>query len=78
MAKTIGYLDAPVPGWFAFEVMRTDSRSWEWVALMVDVDPDKARPAMSYARQRWLKIPGKHQNRDAAWEAFEGMIAIRH
>ena len=31
------------------------------------------------ARQScWYRIPGKHRNRDAAWDALEDMIATRH
>ena len=31
----------PPPGWFALDVMRKDSRKWDWVARMVDVHPDE-------------------------------------
>jgi hypothetical protein len=36
----IEYVERPPAGWFALDVMRTRSRKWDWVALMVDVDPD--------------------------------------
>jgi hypothetical protein len=26
----------------------------------------------------WVRIPGKHRNQDAAWDALEDMIATRH
>jgi len=26
--------------WFALDVMKNQERKWDWVALMVDVDPD--------------------------------------
>jgi hypothetical protein len=42
------------------------------------VDPKKYRPGQRKAQQRWVRIPGKHRNRDAAWEAFENMMATRH
>jgi hypothetical protein len=32
--------DRPPAGWFALNVMRKGSRKWDWVAIMVDVDPD--------------------------------------
>jgi hypothetical protein len=34
------YLDRPAPGWFVLDVMREKSRKWDWVALMIDVDPE--------------------------------------
>jgi hypothetical protein len=91
----IEYLDPP-PGWFVLDVMRRESRKWDWSALMVDVDPDDLKncacdfPALFYvhpkeyrpgdraARQRWFNIPGKHRNKDAAWEALEDMMTTRH
>ena len=33
-------LDRPPAGWHPVTVMRKTSRKWDWVALMVDVDPD--------------------------------------
>jgi hypothetical protein len=30
------------------------------------------------AQQRWLRIPGKHRNKDGAWDALEDMMATRH
>ena len=48
------YLDRPAPGWFALDVMREKPRKWDWVALMVDVDPDDLKhcacdfPALFY------------------------------
>ena len=39
----IEYLDSPPTGWFALDVMRKKARKWDWVALMVDVDPDKLK-----------------------------------
>jgi hypothetical protein len=34
------YLDHPPPGWFVLDVMKKESRKRDWVALMIDVDPD--------------------------------------
>ena len=33
-------LDRPPAGWSLLDVMRKEGRKWDWVALMVDVDPD--------------------------------------
>jgi hypothetical protein len=92
----IEYLDRPPSGWFALDVMRKEARKWDWVALMVDVNPDDLKtcicdfPALFYvhpkdyrpgdrtAYQRWVRVPGKHRNKDAAWDALENMIATRH
>jgi hypothetical protein len=90
-------LDRPPPGWFAVDVMRrNDTRKWDWVALMIDVDPDDLKsctcdfPARFYvhpkeyrpegrtARQCWFVIPGKHRNREAAWEVPCDIIETRH
>lgn len=48
------YLNRLAPGWFALDVMREEPRKWDWVALMVDVDPDDLKhcacdfPALFY------------------------------
>ena len=70
--------------------MRKEWRKWDWVALMIDVNPDDLKtctcdfPALFYvhpkdyrpgqrrARQRWFHIPGKHKNKDAAWDGSSG------
>lgn len=91
------FLDRPPElGWFVLDVMRKQERRWDWVALMIDVDPDDLKncacefPALFYvhpkdyrpgtrtARQCWVNIPGKHRNRDAAWNTLEDMVATRH
>jgi hypothetical protein len=77
----IEYLDRPPAGWFALDVMRKEARKWDWVALMVDVHPDDLkdyRPGERKAQQRWVRVPGKHRNRDAAWDALEDMMVTRH
>lgn len=76
----IEHVDRPPSGWFVLDVMRKEWRKWDWVALMVDVDPD-SDDFKNYTRTRrqcWVRIPGKHRNRDAAWGAFENMMATRH
>jgi hypothetical protein len=74
----IEYLDRPPAGWFALDVMRKEVRKWDWVVLMIDVHPDDYCSGERTARSRWVSIPGKHRNRDAACDALENMIATRH
>ena len=81
-ARAIEYLERPPPGWFVLEIMRTTVRSRDWVALMVDFDPDDPLEDYRAGRRRtrscWVRIAGKHRSRDAAWEALESMTATRH
>jgi hypothetical protein len=42
------------------------------------VNPKDYLPGKRRARQCWVKIPGKHRNRDAAWDALQDVIAARH
>ena len=43
------------------------------------VHPSEYRPDGSHtAREVYVRIPGKHRNRDAAWNALEDMLATRH
>jgi hypothetical protein len=51
------------------------ARKWDWVALMIDVHPDDLDRT---TRSGWVRIPGKHRNKDAAWEALENLLATRH
>ena len=73
---TIEFLDRPPTGWFVLDVMRCEARKRNWVALMIDVDPDEL--GSRRARQVFVRIPGKHRNRDAAWDALEELVATRH
>ena len=84
-------LDRPPRGWFALDVIK-QARKWDWLALMVDVDPDQLRscvcdfPALFYVNpadylpegrpvhQCLVRIPGKHRNADAAWQAIRDLI----
>jgi hypothetical protein len=50
-------LDRPPPGWFPLSVMRAKKRNWDWVALMIDVDPDKYRDG-AYRKARGLFFLG--------------------
>ncbi|MDR3423035.1 MAG: hypothetical protein P4L80_17630 [Xanthobacteraceae bacterium] len=92
--SNIEYLDLP-NGWFALDVCRESARKWDWVALMIDVDPDDLKtctcdfPALFYvhpneyrpgdrtARQYWFRLPGKHRNRDAAWDTLQDLMATQ-
>ena len=70
----IEYLDRPPSGWFVLDVMRKEWRKWDWVALMIDVHPDdfisgKHKPT---APGCWVLIPGKHRNKDTAWDVPRG------
>lgn len=42
------------------------------------VNPDDYRPGSRIAKQCFVRIPGKHRDRDAAYNALENMIATRH
>jgi hypothetical protein len=78
----IEYLDRPLPGWFPLGLLKADdARRWDWVVQMVDIHPDilESDPTMHRpARSVWVRVPGKHRNRDAAWDALEDMLATRH
>ena len=66
-------------GWYALDVMRKQSRKWDWVALMIDVHPDEFKSYRTRAaREKWVPIPGKHRNYEAAWDAMEQMLETRH
>jgi hypothetical protein len=36
--------------------------------------PDGSRTA----REAWFRVPGKHRNKEAAWDALQDIIATRH
>lgn len=43
------------------------------------VHPDEYRPDGSRtAREAWVRIPGKHRNKDAAWDALQDLLVTRH
>jgi hypothetical protein len=77
---TIEYLDRPPTGWFVLDVMRCQARKRDWVALMIDIDPDCPdwRDGSRRARNAFVRVPGKHRNKDAAWDAFQDLVATRH
>jgi hypothetical protein len=39
-----------------------------------DYKPDGSRTA----QEVWVRVPGKHRNKEAAWDALEAMFATRH
>jgi hypothetical protein len=39
--KMVQYLDQPPVGWFVLDIKRSGPRAWDWVALMIDIDPDE-------------------------------------
>jgi hypothetical protein len=69
-------------GWFPLDVMlETDGSKGRWVALMIDFDPGdpkEYRPWPHRAQQLWLRIPGKHKNKNAAWDALQDIMETRH
>ena len=67
------YIDSPPPGWFVLDVMQRELDGQDWVALMIDTDPDDFQARRS-ARQCWLNIPGQHNTRDTACDALEVML----
>jgi hypothetical protein len=42
------------------------------------VHPKDYRPGDRTARQCLVRIPGKHRNRNAAWDVFQAMMTTRH
>lgn len=75
--RIIEYADRPEGDWHVLDVMRKERRKWDWVALLVDFDPDDLK-SCGNARECWLRVPGKHRNRDAAWDTLEELMATRH
>jgi hypothetical protein len=76
----VKFLERPPAGWFVLAVMPWEEGGRDWVALVTDVNPDTD---YFYVRRRcndntFVRIPGKHRSRTAAWNAFEDQIATRH
>jgi len=94
--RTVVYLDRPTAGWFPLDIMYESDSKRDWVALMIDVEPDdlesctcefpallyvhpkKYRPGPRKVEQRWLRVPGEHRNKAAAWDALMELIETRH
>jgi hypothetical protein len=53
---TVEYLARLEPGWFVLDVMQAKAREKNWLALMIDVDPEELKncicdvPALFYVR----------------------------
>ncbi len=94
-AEHIDTVDRPPAGWFVLDVLRADARKWDWIALVIDTDPDEMkncvcppplflyvhpkeyRPGSHTVRQCRVRVPGKHRNADAAWDALQDMLEAR-
>jgi hypothetical protein len=69
------YVDRLPPGWFVLDVMRAQrGHTRDWVALLDDRDPDAPQPLQQDRKSAWLRIPGKHRDRDAACDRLEAMV----
>lgn len=42
------------------------------------VDPNEYCPGERIARQCWVRISGKHRNREAARDALQALVSTRH
>jgi len=74
------YVNRPPAGWFALTVCpqgKQEKPSDDWVGLFIDVDPDQPR-AGRVACEVWVRVPGKHFDQDAAWEALLDLMETRH
>lgn len=40
------------------------------------VHPNDYRPSERHAQQRWVRIPGKHRDGDAAWDALASIGSV--
>jgi hypothetical protein len=94
MMVAIQYLDAPPRGWFVLDIARAQSRrSWVALMVdvppdelkhcrcrvaMLYVDPRDYRPSNRTAHEAWVRIPGKHRTKHAAWDALQDLIQTRH
>jgi len=74
----IQYLDRPPPGWFVLAVNSSAEGSRNWTALLVDVHPNADRFRRWPPREAWFRVPGEHNNRNAAWEALEDVMTTWH
>jgi hypothetical protein len=59
-------LDQPPSGWFVLDVMKREERGREWVAPMVDIDPDDIKnctcefPSLFYVRPDEYRAGSRH------------------
>jgi hypothetical protein len=54
---TVEYLARLEPGWFVLDVMRAKPREKNWLALMIDVDPDELKTASAMFRHYFMFEP---------------------
>lgn len=94
MMRIIRCIDRPPAGWFALDVLRAPSRGdWIALMVDVPIDelkhcrcgvamlyvhPSEHRPGNRTAREAWVRVPGKHRSKHAAWDVLQGMMATRH
>ena len=64
-------------GWIVLNVYRREARSRDWTALVVNIHPHLC-PHPGALRQGLLPVPGRHEDRNAAWDALQNMMATRH
>lgn len=74
------FVDRPPPGWHVLAVMHAAARvRVHWTALLIDADPDDfIAGRVLNCREAWFRIPGKHKNREAAWDALADLMTTRH
>jgi len=58
----IEFLDRPPTGWFVLDVMRFEARKRNWVALMIDVDPDDLGIFDAFGERRREMASGEAAN----------------
>jgi hypothetical protein len=66
--------DRPLPGWFAIDVLRKESRKWDWCALMVDVPPDELKHCL--CKIAWLYVHPNEYKPDGSRTAREAYVRI--
>jgi hypothetical protein len=71
------FRDRPPSGWFVVHVMRRKRRGRDWVALLIDTDPDDF-PRSTPSAECLVRIPGKHRNLEGACDALDDLMATRH
>jgi hypothetical protein len=61
------------------DVHPDDLKNYKCNTAFLYVHPKDFRPrAGNVAQEAWVRVPGKHRDRDAAWDALEELTARRH
>jgi hypothetical protein len=73
---SIETLDQPPTGWHALDVVPSSSDKWNWVALMIDVNPDElkhclCKVAFLYVHPKEYK-PDKGRIANEVWVRIPG------